>query len=639
MQKKFSGLVLRALSLSTVGLPATGCGETYADEAFGVLDLTPVYDRNNLPLASPADTNVPERISPLDGFMGGERAEYYDFGPVPTIRDPSTGTPVAARVQAMYFFFTGEGLPLFAAPIREKRDGADHMPGGKKVLNPGPKDFCVAGADPVACAQRNADQRKIPYPLRQRDYLTDPLRGGSADYQRPLVDISPDDISSRNPAYTGLWEVIEVTVPKGYDPDAIKQVSTLERAVSSGDFKTRNTGKVINCPIIDERSYVPPGVTDRLVRHPRIEIWYRRKLAFCFLASGWETLGDDAGRPFFGPAGGVNSDSERLDTFDVSRLQLGEDKAAQSRLLVPVTKMVIPAIFTDDQTGNAPTITRLPDNILSNGRPRHFRNDPFGYSPIRWMWDLQVYVDYKREPLKPDEPRLEGIKSLEDTNPDKLFPRRPLATRNFPLRGMAAPCSFEKITKRRPARCGQDVQDPADPTNPNATITDPKGDPVCVAQGLECNPDTCYCDAPFVGYGQPCGPGIAQCGTTKEPLSEFGSTCFPWYGGFCYRRCQGMNFLSAQNAGKKANEFVDSRCGGLPGYKCFLPYDDGSHGICLKNCDQNITDPKDPDKPDNTQCAAAVTMDTDTKDIGAGQTCQGSRAFQVCAWPDNYTPN
>ncbi len=633
MQKRPPGLVL-SVAVASLGLGlivgATGCSEEFSDDAFGVLDLTSVYDKNKLPGGDPSVTALPDQIGPQAGFLDGERAEYYDFGAVPTIGDPRTGEPKAALVQPMYFFFRPDGVPLFSTPVRLTRDGSDVMPGGKRVLSPNPKDFCPVGADPVACAQLNAAQKKRPYPLRQRDYLSDPLRGGSADYQRPIVNVSPENTAVNNP-YTGLWEVIEVTVPDGYDPDAIKHAGTLQRALDSKKFKKRTTGKVINCPIVDERTYVPRGVTDRPVFRPIIELWYRRKLTFCFLANGWETLGGTTGQLLYGPTNGgagvvVNSDSDRVDTFDVSRIVVGQDATEQTKLVVPVSKMVIPAIYTDDQTGAAPNITRLPDNILSRGRPRHFPNDGFGYSPIRWMWDLRVYPDYK----------IEGIKSLDDVDPGHTSPWRPTVVKNSPLRGTFLPCSYpRKKIQTGPGssvdRCGKFVPNPENPDNENDMIQDPKGDPACTPLGLECNKDTCYCDAPFVGYGQPCGPGIAQCSSEKDGLSDLGSSCFA---GFCYRRCRGLNLRAMENMGKKPTEFVDTRCGELSGYRCFLGVE-----VCLKNCDLNLSDAMDPSRADSKQCAAPVKVGMETRDIGDGQTCLDAGSVQVCAWPDNYTPN
>ena len=58
--------------------------------------------------------------------------------------------------------------------------------------------------------------------------------------------------------------------------------------------------------MVDDRTFVTPSpmavrmkadparpeVQPFYVPHPRVEIWYRTKLGSCYLANGWETLGE-----------------------------------------------------------------------------------------------------------------------------------------------------------------------------------------------------------------------------------------------------------------------------------------------------------------------------------------------------------
>jgi hypothetical protein len=590
---------------------AAGCKEEFSDEPFGVLDLAPVYDggtRTNPTLG------LPTQINPQIGFVDGKQIEYYDFGVVSTTNDDLTGQPVAVAVQPMYFFFTPQGFPLFSPPVRESRDGTDWMRGGQGVLDPNPRDFCAGvpadrqGQDP--CVRRNAEEKARPYPLRARELFVDPNRH-TANFQRPIVDFTPAD-----QGYTGFWEIVEITVPPDYDPDAIKHAATLRDAIGSGKFRRRDTRRVINCPLVDERTAIAPGVTDRATPHPKIELWYRRRLAFCFLGNGWETLGNTQGQLLFS-----NSDDQRVDTFDVGRLSIGEGKQQETRLVLPIARAYVPVIFTSDQGNSDPNITRIVDNLLARGLPRHRPTDPDGYTPLRWMWDLVVEFDY----------RSGALTSVDAIDPVNTLPQGAFAAtfvpivHNIAMRGTAVPCSYPPVAGRNPPVCGRVVptDDPATP------LIDGRGDVACTPSGLECNKDSCYCDAPFVGYGQACGAGLAQCNPEKDALSDTGYGCFPASGGFCYLACDPAqrNTRAADNRGLKATELRDSRCKDLPGFLC-LSYNRG--GLCLKLCDQNVVDPN--------QCSAPTMVDTAVRDLGDSQVCQ-DLGIEVCAWPDTYTPS
>jgi hypothetical protein len=605
-------LVLACVMLAA----ATGCKEEFSDDAFGVLDLSPVYDGGTR--TNPA-RGLPRQISPSNGFVDEQQIEYYDFGVIPVVqRDPNSGRPLSVEVRPMYFFFTPQGFPLFSAPVRDTRDGADWMRGGKNTLNPNPKDFC-AGVPPDQqkqnpCSLRNASEKKRPYPVRERDPLVDGVRK-VADYQRPLIDATPADQGAQ--PYTGFWEIIEITAPADYEPDAIKHVDTLNRAVASGKFLRRTTQKVINCPMIDERTSILQGVTDRPTPHPRIEVWYRRRLAFCFLANGWETLGNDKGQLLY-----AGSDDQRVDTFDVARVTFGTDKVQQTRLVVPVQNGYTPAIFTSDQSGAPPSITRIADNALMRGLPRHHPADPPGYTPVRWMWDLVVENDYQSGALTSVDQIDQGITQPYNAFAANFVP----VVRNLAVRGPAVKCSLPPVAGRSPKVCGKEVPNPDDATRP---LIDARGDTACTSNGLECNKNTCFCDAPFVGYGQACGAGVAQCNPEKDALSDNGYGCFPAFGGFCYLGCNPStpNMRSMENMGKKANELRDSRCKDLPGLVC-LGYNGG--GLCLKLCDLNITE--------GDQCAASVPVEGGSRNLGESQACQ-DYGIEVCTWPDTYTPS
>jgi hypothetical protein len=598
----------RVLLFGALGLGAAfsaGCSEEFSDAPFGVLDLASFYDGGTS--TDPA-AGVPTEIPATTGYIGGQAAEFYDFGAVPAITS-STGQPIAVRVQPMYFFFDGADQPLFSRPVREQRDGTEWMKGGKNVLNPNPKDYCAGVmGDRTQCEMENAVERQKSYPLRRRDYWVDPIRG-VADYQRPIVAVAPGDDDPPRRQYTGLWEIVEVKVPDGYEVDSIKQASTLEKAIASGKFKARSTGKVINCPIVDERTAVPRGITARSIFHPRIELWFRRQMAFCFLANGWETLGNPNGELYF-----ANQDAERFDTFDVSRVQVGKG----IELAVNVGRAYQPATYViDPELGTRKRVNVVSGNTIVDQKPRHAGNDPGGYTPMRWLFDAPAPIDYQPGTWK----------AVADLDVARTI-GSPVVVKNLAVRGVAVACSHPKVPNTNPPnQCGRVISE-------SPVKIDPSGDPACNAERgpgdppLECNPETCFCDAPFVGYGQACGPGIAQCNPKGDSFSPKGYRCFPPWGGFCQKACDpaASNTYAAENAGKEATQLLDSRCGepATPGFVCFA-----SIATCIKFCDENVKNPN--------QCSVQGKVGEEARELQAGQTCQNF-GIAVCAWPDTHTP-
>lgn len=596
-----------ALLAACAGLTA-GCKEGYEDEAFGVLELQTTYPEN-----TPSDptAGLPESIPVQTGYADGQQGEYYDFGSVPTIIRPATGEPASARVQPMYFFFTKSGAPLLARVQRETRNVTDQLVGGRDVREINPTDPCAADAtiDPARCASLRAYEAGKPYGDRFRALLVDPQRGG-ADYQRPVVDVTPADVTSVRPLYTGLWEIVAVTVPDDYRPDAIKRYDTLKRGLDADDFSARPTGKVINCPIVDERITTPPGAVARAIPRPRMQVWYRGKLTLCFLVNGWETVGDEQGRPY---PGTPDYDAVRVQTFDVAPIGLGTAASPSSSLVAPVSRAYVPAQQVDTLDGRS-TPVRIAENIVARGRPRHTLADPPGYTPIRWMWDIFVPGPYRQGALRSPD-------ALDESN---SLPRSPLRTQNVALRGLSVPCSFPPNTKYNNT-CQREVPNP----NPNetGTVGSALGDPQCTALGLECDPDTCVCDLPFVGYGERCGSGVARCvPPTDYPLFR-GTSCVA---GFCYWGCDPTkpNNLRRTNEGLPLSEVRDSRCEGLPGYACL---GGSKRGFCLKLCNENLND----QPAGATQCLASGTFDSAEVTLGAGQSCE-NLGLQVCVWPESY---
>lgn len=625
----------------------TGCGEErLSDDAYGFIDLAPFFYDG----ASPSNPTsaLPRDIRPHMGWMNDARAEYYDFGLVGTVRKrTSTSTPDYAVVHPMYFFFDSQRRPLFSRPIYEKRTGLWHMRGGKKVLDPNPAD--------AKDRQGNYVDRNQVYSIRTRRELVDPLRKIS-DYQRPIIDRLHN-----NSDYSGLWEIWEVTAPDGYEPDAIKSWETLEKGVSAGEFGLRRTQKVINCPVLDDRMYVQPTAMWYGIPRPRIEIWYRTKQGSCFLANGWETLGDANGVPYR-----ANSDSSRVDTFDVIRFSIGEGTGKRTTVIAPVGKLWQPRVRVEGQDPSRSAVDiRYVGDFLSDATPRRTHGDPPGYRPIRWMWDIVVPQDPPYEPGT--------FKRADVIDPAQLTARSGPFTRNFPLIGVAVSCNSDKECEGLAAAPGIPLECNKSPSIEIAVGEPQPGKTVeSLMRDREGGP---RCDVPAVRFGEFCSPGIGRCALDVKGLPDEkpqfmgrplagvlpGYSCHPNPTGYCYFRCDGdqSNASSSMRAMEvdityegpdgrkrtdKARLSFDSRCGNIPGYACLTPSGTPAPPtkmrVCMRTCSSS-----NPEKFNQILCQLDVNVGVNEKvteddNIQRGMTCsnRGLSGSTGCQWDPAYEP-
>ncbi len=88
--------------------------------------------------------------------------------------------------------------------------------------------------------------------------------------QAPIADIKPGDT-----AYTGFWEVKNVTVPASYVANTIKSLDSLNRAQQAGLVTVSDSNRVLNGPIVARNVK-----TEVVNGEPAIaSVWYRSKLA------------------------------------------------------------------------------------------------------------------------------------------------------------------------------------------------------------------------------------------------------------------------------------------------------------------------------------------------------------------------
>jgi hypothetical protein len=652
------------LTMIVSAVAVSGCGnDKLSDDAYGFIDLAPYY-YDGSSAANPS-AGLPREIAPTRGWLNMTRAEFYDFGLIGvTKKRTDTKLPDYASVPPMYFFFDSGGAPLFSKPVFENRTGLWHMRGGKAVLNPNPM---------------NNAPKNVPYSVRTRSVL--------GDFQRPIVDRL-----QHNTDYSGLWEIWEVTAPDGYEPDAIKNFATLQKALDGGTFQARRTKKVINCPVLDDRQYVVPTPLFYGVPHPRIEIWYRTKQGSCFLADGMLTLADANGNLIK-----ANHDSARLQTFDVISYTIGgTGESGRTLVTAPVGKMFTPdaKVATLDSRGTV-DVRYTGDNVFDGVLPRLTNADPPGYRPIRWLWDLNVPQDPPYIPA--------SYRSTAQMDPiqmvNRLTANSPF-TKNAPLIGLNQGCDLATgaLTADQTRTCA-DL-----PHAPNVSlgcISISVGNAVTGA--LIPEPGGNRCDIPLARFGEFCAPAIAGCtnfdpkrnpmppapapaipltpdeeaakalNTTNSGSILGGYTCQPntSQGGYCFLRCDvdgsaGSKTTNTvditykgpdgQSKKDKADLPYDARCGNIPGYKCLNPAGTipNQMRVCLRQCDTGKPDTFNDEfckyAPDLFTTDPATMMPTKTpvtinervtgQNFQKGMTCstRGLNGSAACQWDPAYEP-
>ncbi|HWA75565.1 MAG TPA: hypothetical protein VG937_24690 [Polyangiaceae bacterium] len=487
-------------SIAALALVLVGCdSNSLHEDDTGYVDLQPFY-RSGGTAADPT-AGIPRVVAPNRGWIGGERVEFWDFGPVTVPRKLGTRgeqlrVPDAAATSEIYFFYDAQGRPLFAKPAFDPRSNTWFMPGGAHTLDPAPIDTPAAFSS--------------PYAARPRAELFDDQRHSSS-YQRPIIDLLPGDTD-----YGGVWEVVEITVRDGdYEVDDVKSAAKVREGIDDGKLSERRTGLVINCPVIDERTQVLPSVFNNNVPRPRIEVWYRTKLGNCFLANGWESIGttlsadapasDRSNLRLFnaGEAAGT-----RFGTLDVITESVRGESA---RVTVPIAKQYQPRISIPLNTPNLDrSNTRLVGDDVATALPRRTASDPGGYSPIVWMWDINLPQDppyvpgtYRDvasigvvpDPFPPANPTLGGAAEARDGGTN-------VVTRNIAVIGRAEKCVADTDCK-----FGMQCNTMPDPAI--ATTDPPPGQNIAdVVIQREGGP---RCDVPVVGFGGFCSPGVTRC--------------------------------------------------------------------------------------------------------------------------------
>jgi hypothetical protein len=600
-KNKRIGAITAAAFLSMALL---GCQEEeLVDEAYGVVDLHPLYTPLNTFTSNVAAERlggVPAALTPTAALSDGVSADYYDFGlnvgAVTTPQRIGSGTamvnvPSYVRVFPMYFFFDSRGNPLFSTAVRDDRSNKWFMNGGDPTLSPNQAD--------------DAD-RGVPFSLRKKQVVRDSRRNSIA-HQRPIINFGPGGFSggtgSDRATYGGVWEVVEVRVSDDYKPDSIKSFSTLEEAVSRGKAALNATGKVINCPLVDERTNVQRSIADFNEPMPMVQYWYRRKLGTCLLVNGWRTLAKDGN-----PDELIRQGDERLQTFDTAEIEMQSELQVTKQLTVPARRLIQPVVL--GRTALEANQNRPPIDDL---KPRKSDADPPGYSPIRYVLHLPIMqppLPPETMPPTPATPLVVPTKVPTDTT-EKMEMEMKLT-----LIGVAAPPARNMPQVGSQVSCG-----PKMGTGATATCSNAGACP----EGLECNADTCMCDVKAVGYGELCAPAMARCRTTPandtdKMIAPNGYVCHAGPRGFCLPKCN--------------STMANVNCG-LPGFECVARMGEmPANSVCIRKCKV-----RESDAANREVCQSPANIKTEGDvDIAEGLRCQNQKAVEGCNFEDWMYP-
>jgi cysteine-rich repeat protein len=207
-------------------------------------------------------------IAPVYGFVGPEeKVEYYYLGEV----DLADGANVA--VNAIYFFYDEDQKPLF----RLSDDGTQ-LVGWHPVINAIPTR---QGYSPFWRVHRVRVKGKSPSAeidtLAQVPTLAETCQMDATcgESLRCIED------RCREPINVGIFPL-----------DGIKSLETLDKS----KLVVTPTDLVINCPIVDADAKLLKGLADPDRALPKVQLWFQRLRAFCYLMEGsLELLG--AGAP------------------------------------------------------------------------------------------------------------------------------------------------------------------------------------------------------------------------------------------------------------------------------------------------------------------------------------------------------
>ena len=223
-------------------------------------------------------------IAPVYGFVTDKaRVEYYYMGEV----DKQDGKIVAGE---MYFFYDEDGKPLH----RLSKDGT-RLVGWHPVVDvvPTKKGYSPFWRVVKVRVKGTADHKAI-----------DALKEVAA--KKNICQMDSNCPTGERCIEDRCAEPIDIGI---FKLDGIKSKETLELSL----LNTDKTNTYINCPVVDADAKLLKGISNPDRPFPKVQVWYRRLKAFCYLMEGGkDVLGA-------GVAGMTSVPQQPMDAYFVQR--------------------------------------------------------------------------------------------------------------------------------------------------------------------------------------------------------------------------------------------------------------------------------------------------------------------------------
>lgn len=355
-----------------LALAASGCVKGEFDAAGGLVQYDAGVGVDGA--IRPHKPVLRGEVAPVYGFVSAaEQVEYYYLGEVEPVGGQVATNPI-------YLFYDKDDKPLFRL-----NDAGDALVGWHPVVNILPTE---TGYSPYFRVH------KVTVDGSVNPATIDALKAVVVPAKRCQMDAICQS------GERCIEQACRASISIGdYQLDAIKSFSTLKQS----GLAISETDTVINCPIVDANAKLLKGISAPDTPFPKLQLWYKRLRAFCFLVEG--------GQPLFGtgtPATPLTSEG-----------RVKRDKAYFIRQQLSF--------------GTAEKISVLPERnlVITERLPKD------GYSSL--VEEHYITVGKQHE--------FSDVRSLKEAQDDKLPIARGSKLHNLAVRGTIPKCSSDDDCK------------------------------------------------------------------------------------------------------------------------------------------------------------------------------------------------